>query len=146
MLRHLTHRDLKLYGVGWDEVGPELASCFNNEPVYGLKKTKIYSCSKISINVQRSHMIHGENFRVFEVAACRGVSFSTFKPDLVACFEPGEEIVVFEDEQDLLQLVDYYLNHPNELDKIAEAGRQRALAEHTYDHRAQFILEQLGSN
>jgi len=141
MLGQLTHRDLQVYGVGWRQVGEDLARRVSEEPVYGLKKTKIYAASKISINVHRPHMIHGENFRVFEVAACGGVSFSAYKPDLVACFEPEQEVVIFESAQELRRKVDHYLDRPDELAQISRAGRARVLAEHTYDHRARTILE-----
>jgi spore maturation protein CgeB len=86
-------------------------------------------------------MISGENFRVFEVAACGRVSFSTFKPDLAECLEPEQEVVVFEGADDLRAKVDHYLTHLDELHGIAVAGRRRVLDEHTYQHRARTIVE-----
>jgi spore maturation protein CgeB len=143
MLDQLTEWDLRVYGLGWDGVEESLKRCVRAEPVYGLKKTKIFSASRISINVHRPHMIRGENFRVFEVAACGGASFSSFKPDLVECFEPGSEVVVFDDADDLRDKVRHYLSRPDELDAVRAAGRRRVLAEHTYDHRAAVIMRHL---
>ena len=143
MLDQLTGWDLRVYGVGWDGVEESLKRCVRREPVYGLKKTKVYSASRVSINVHGPHMVSGENFRVFEVAACGGVSFSTFKPDLVKCFEPGTEVVVFDDADDLSEKLRHYLSHPDELEAIRLAGRRRVLAEHTYDHRAAVIMRHL---
>ena len=140
-LRRLTHTDLRIYGTGWDDAGPELREHVAAEPVYGLKKTKIYSASRLSLNVHQDHMVNGENFRVFEVAACGGVSISAPKPDLLTCLEPGVEVIVFEGEAELAAKVDHYLAHPDERDEIARAGRERVLAEHTYDHRARTLLE-----
>jgi spore maturation protein CgeB len=143
MLEALSEWDLRVYGVGWEGVEEPLKRCVRAEPVYGLKKTKVYSASRVSINVHGPHMVAGENFRVFEVAACGGASFSTFKPDLVRCFEPDDEVVVFDDADDLRKKLRHYLSNPDELDAIREAGRRRVLAEHTYDHRAAVIARHL---
>jgi spore maturation protein CgeB len=143
MLSQLTEWDLRIYGVGWEGVEEALKRCVRTEPVYGLKKAKVYSASRVSINVHGPHVVAGENFRVFEVAACGGVSFSTFKPDLASCFVPGTEVVVFDDADDLTEKLRHYLGRPDELHAIAEAGRRRVLAEHTYADRAAVILRHL---
>jgi spore maturation protein CgeB len=143
LLDQLTEWDLRVYGLGWDGVEESLKRCVRNEPVYGLKKTKVYAASRVSINVHGPHMVNGENFRVFEVAACGGASFSAFKPDLVTSFEPGEEVVVFDDADDLRAKLHHYLDRPDELDALRAAGRRRVLAQHTYDHRAAVILRHL---
>jgi spore maturation protein CgeB len=143
MLAQLTEWDLRVYGVGWDGVEESLKRCVRTEPVYGLKKAKVYSASRVSINVHGPHMVAGENFRVFEVAACGGVCVSTFKPDLARCFEPGAEVVVFDDADDLTEKLRHYLSHPDELAAVGRAGRRRVLAEHTYDHRAAVIVGHL---
>jgi spore maturation protein CgeB len=141
MLLAVADHELAVYGVGWDDVPAELAACVRSEPVYGLKKTMIYAASKISLNVHGPHMLNGENFRVFEVAACGGLSCSTFKPDLVNALTPDHEVIVFDGADDLRKRVGHLLAHPDELAEIAAAGRRRVLAEHTYDHRAATILD-----
>lgn len=143
MLAGLDGADVRVYGSGWQAVGPPLADRVRAEPVYGLKKNKIYRASALSLNVHQPHMVHGENFRVFEVAACGGLSVSAPKPDLARCLEPGREVVVFEALDDLRAKVRHLLAHPDERAALAEAGRRRVLAEHTYDHRARAILDTL---
>jgi len=141
MLRALSHTDLRVYGTGWGGTGAPLEHSVQSEPVYGLKKNKIYAGSRLSLNVHQPHMVHGENFRVFEVAACGGASISSSKPDLVKALEPGREVIVFNGPEDLRAKVDHYLANPGERDELAVAGRARVLAEHTYDHRAHRILD-----
>lgn len=140
LLSQLVDYNLRVYGAGWESVDPALAHCVWREPVLDSTKVKIFSASRMSINLHGSHMINGENFRVFEVAACRRVSFSAYKSDLVQLLEPGSEVILFEDVGDLRAKIDYYLAHPDELEAIGSAARQRVLAEHTYDHRAQTIM------
>jgi spore maturation protein CgeB len=143
LLEQLDGWVIRIYGGGWGSVDGWLKECVRDEPVYGLKKAKVYAASQITINVHGPHMVSGENFRVYEVAACGRVSFSKFKPDLVKSLEPDVEVVVFDDADDLRKKLDHYLSHPDELDRIAQAGRQRVLSEHTYDHRAAVIMRHL---
>lgn len=146
LFEQLVDYELKLWGEGWDE-SPALLSFFRNETVYGIKKSKIYNASKIVLNLQGPHIqINGVSNRIFEVAACGGVSISEYKPDLINCFEPDKEIILFKDADDLRAKVDYYLTHPDKLAAIGQAAHQRALAEHTYDHRVQVILQYIEKN
>ncbi|MGH9152789.1 MAG: CgeB family protein [Acidimicrobiales bacterium] len=143
MLAPLAHTELRVYGTGWSGSGPPLEGRVRDEPVYGLKKAKIYSASRLSLNVHQPHMVHGENFRVFEVAACGGLSISRSTPDLVRLLDPGKEILVFDGPERLRRAVDHYLRHPDQRDEIAAAGRRRVLRDHTYDHRAAAIMSTL---
>ena len=143
MIDSLRHLDVRVYGTGWVAGGRLAGDRLRTEPVYGLKKNKVYGASRLSLNVHQPHMVHGENFRVFEVAACGGLSISGLKPDLAGCLEPGSEVAVFEGAGDLRAKVDALLEDPDERHRLAAAGRRRVLAEHTYDHRATSILETL---
>jgi spore maturation protein CgeB len=141
LLTHLAQRGyaLKIYGEKWRSTDPVLQPFVSTEPVFGLAKLKIFSNSRISLNIQGPKMINAENFRVFEIAAAAGAVFSTYKPDLVECFIPEKEIILFEDADDFDEKAKYYLNHPDELRAIGQAARKRFLAEHTYKHRIKTI-------
>jgi spore maturation protein CgeB len=141
LLKHVVNRgfSLRIYGDRWHAADPSLQPFISDMPVLGLTKSKIFTNSRISLNMQGPRMINAENFRVFEVAASAGVSFSTYKPDLVQCFTPEKEVVLFENAGDLGEKMDYYLNHPAELDAIGRAARERFLEEHTYQHRVKMI-------
>jgi spore maturation protein CgeB len=115
----------------------------SEEPVYGRKKTMIYSASRFSFHLRGPHMLNGENFRVYEVAACGGVPLARAAPDLLRSFEPGSEVLLFKTSDDLCSTVEHYLRQPELLSSIATAARNRVLSEHTYDHRAAVILDHL---
>ena len=53
---------------------------------------------------------------------------------------------MFTDAEDLGRKVAYYLGHPEELERIAERARQRAVSEHTYRHRMRQLLETVVEN
>ena len=52
-------------------------------------------------------------------------------------FEPGEEVVVFETAEELVELLAYYSSHPDEAAEIARRGQARTLRDHTWDRRMQ---------
>lgn len=136
--------DVRLWGMGWD-ASPALAGRFRREPVHGLKKTKIYNAARIIVNLQSTtYQVDGVTCRPFEVAACGGFCLSEPKKDLAVFFEPGEEMVTFEDVSDLKKKAAYYLAHEDERRAIAARARARALREHTYEHRAREVAAALG--
>ena len=146
LFEQLADHDMRLWGKGWDR-SKTLRSRFVDEPVYGLKKTKIYNASKIIINLQNSvSQIDGISCRIFEVLACGGFPLTEYKKDLDLYFDVGREIITFESVGELKTLIRYYLTHPEERQAITELGRQRVLEEHTYRHRAETIYNVLCNN
>jgi spore maturation protein CgeB len=144
LFEDLAEFDLRLWGMGWD-ASPALSGRFRDEPVHGLKKTKIYNAARILLNLQSTtYQIDGVTCRPFEVAACGGFCLSEPKKDLAAFFTPGEEMVTFEDAADLREKAAYYLAHEDERRAIAARARARALREHTYEHRARQVVATLG--
>jgi spore maturation protein CgeB len=112
------------------------------ETVFGLKKTKIYSASVICPNLQSGlYQVAGISERPLEVACCDRAPFSEPQVDLSRFLEVGEEVITFQGPDDLRSKVDHYLKRPGELERIARRARQRVLAEHTYRHRMQHLLE-----
>ena len=55
--------------------------------------------------------------------------------DLPLCFEPGHEVLVYRDVDELNDLYVRLRREPERAAAVGEAGRRRVLAEHTYGHR-----------
>jgi spore maturation protein CgeB len=64
------------------------------------------------------------------------------RADLPPLFAEGEEVAVFDEPATLRQLVRDLLQDPPGAERLAQAARRRALAEHTYVHRLHLLLEQ----
>jgi spore maturation protein CgeB len=141
---HLTGFDLRLWGTGWDR-SAILAPFFRREPVHGLKKTRIYNATAVSVNIQ-SHLyqVDGVTCRPFEVAACGGFCISDGRRDLGRFFSVDDEVVTFDTPEDLKAKVAYYLVHEDERRELAQRARARALREHTYEHRVRQVLGTIG--
>jgi GT2 family glycosyltransferase/Flp pilus assembly protein TadD len=85
------------------------------------------------------------NMRVFEALACGSLLLTDRLPPeagLEELLTDRKHLVLYE-EEDLEDLVRYYLEHEAEREAIAAAGRQLALERHTYGHRADQVLAAL---
>lgn len=51
----------------------------------------------------------------------------------------------FEDENDMLLKIEYYLNHDKERKEIAFNGYEKVKKSHTYDARAEYMLKVAGN-
>lgn len=146
LFEQLTDLNLRLWGAGWDK-SDKLRPFFSDEPVYGLKKTKIYNASKIVLSLQNpATQINGVSCRVFEPIACGSFVITEERKDLMKYFEVGKEIITYADEQDLMEKIRYYLAHEQERREMAARGRARILAEHTFEKRMRQLLDTVGTS
>jgi spore maturation protein CgeB len=79
--------------------------------------------------------------RNFEIPGAGGFLLTSHADNLEEYFVPGKEIATFQNVEDLIEKIGYYLSHDDERERIRKAGHERALREHTYEHRFQGIFE-----
>jgi glycosyltransferase involved in cell wall biosynthesis/tetratricopeptide (TPR) repeat protein/precorrin-6B methylase 2 len=87
------------------------------------------------------------NMRVFE-ALCSGRLLVTDEAPgsgLEDLFHDKKHLIIY-NEDNLIERIRYYLDHPDERLRIAREGREEVLNRHTYDHRAKFMLETLDAH
>ncbi|MGB9965900.1 CgeB family protein [Halobacterium hubeiense] len=135
-LEALTDFDLALYGPGWSDT--ELAEYHRGEAWGGNMFKAIYN-SDISINIHHRTMLTGGNMKQFEIPAAQTLQIADVCPN--EWFTDGEEIVLVDTPEDLREAVAHYLDTPEERERIARAGHERAAAEHTYSHRMARLVE-----
>lgn len=99
----------------------------------------IYRSCPVNLN------IHGDwdglNMRVFEIPGAGGFQLCDSGRGIEQLFEPDKEIVLYSNEVELLEKGAYYLAHPTQRARIAEAGQRRANRDHTLASRAKRLLE-----
>jgi spore maturation protein CgeB len=83
------------------------------------------------------------NCRAFEIAGAEGLQFFEYRSCIEQCFDLDKELKVFNSVDEALELVAWAKKHPKEALKVRQAGRQRALAEHTYEHRLLKIISDI---
>jgi spore maturation protein CgeB len=99
---------------------------------------KLYSSSRITLNVTRREMVlagYSPSVRLFEAAACGAVIASDNWPGLETFLTPGREILVPAGTDDIVRYVKSY--DDAELRRIGHSARDRVLAAHTSEVRAQ---------
>jgi spore maturation protein CgeB len=99
---------------------------------------QLYSSSRITLNVTRREMVvagYSPSVRLFEAAACGAAIASDNWPGLEIFFIPGREILVATGADDMVRYLQNY--DDAELRRIGRAARDRVLAAHTSDVRAQ---------
>lgn len=111
---------------------------------------KFYSSSRFTLNVTRRDMVmagYSPSVRLFEAAACGATIVSDNWPGLDTFFSLNEEILLPASSEDvaryLLELSDF------EIRSIGSRAQERALSEHTSEHRAMEFereLENIGSS
>ncbi len=101
----------------------------------------VYRDAKININNTLHCIETGACQRIFEVMAAGGFLISNYQKELEELFVPGKEIVLYHNEEELLELVEYYLTHEEERKAIARNGQRKVLAHHTLHTRFQRVME-----
>ncbi len=136
-------KDLGLHIWGNDEwKNTALRECFHGR-AHGDERFDIYRKSKIVIDINWDFLLaEGLSNRPFEVTGC-GAMFITdeVRADIRRAYKEGEEVVLFKNEDELKEKVKYYLEHDQERERIALAGYQRTVADHTYDKKIEQIVD-----
>lgn len=80
------------------------------------------------------------NQRVFDVPASGAFLLTDRRRQMERLFEPNREMAMYDRPEDVSDQIRRWLDDPAGRARLAEAGRRRVLAEHTYDHRLAALL------
>jgi spore maturation protein CgeB len=101
----------------------------------------IYSASTINFNVTSLQMKTAVNQRVFDAPAAGGFLLTDYKEQLGELLEIGREIICYQRPDEIPELTRFYLKSDRAREEIVSRGRRRILAEHTYVHRVQAMVD-----
>ncbi|MBC8506776.1 MAG: glycosyltransferase [Chloroflexi bacterium] len=106
----------------------------------------VYSSARIVFNLHtwRNTSNTGTNPRLFEAAACGVVQLVDNKDEIPDLFEIGQELLVFDEKNDLYSQIDTVLANPEVESRMRKSSREAALSRHTYHHRMQAMVAALG--
>ncbi len=137
--------NIKVFGKGWDRYA-------DIKPYWGGYLTHnamldVIARSKINLNflwTSAAKDLCTIKGRTLELAACRAFQLSNVTSEFANYgFVDKNNIAVFESERDALEKIEYYLQHNEERDAIAENAYNHVLHKHTWKHRFQMIFESL---
>ena len=102
--------------------------------------------SVISLNFSAGFMQDNGNdkqikARTFEVPGAGGFLLTDSAPGIETVYRIGQEIDVYDGHTELQRKIEYYLEHPEQRDRVAVAGYGRTKTSHTYEQRLRGLLE-----
>jgi len=125
---------------GWPSESP-IRTRYRGE-AWGLDMFRVLHASRIALN---RHIDvagdHANNMRLYEATGTGALLVTDAKRNLGDLFALDREVVAYENGEELVDKVRYYLEHNVERRAIADAGQARTLREHTYAQR----MEELAS-
>lgn len=125
---------------GWHEILPEGGWTYHRELNYYADLPAFYPATRINFNCTSQQMKGAVNQRVFDVPVCGGFLLTDHRRQMESLFEPGREIVCYQEPGEIPDLVRHYLRRDGERARITAAARSRILAEHTYDLRLKSLV------
>jgi glycosyltransferase involved in cell wall biosynthesis len=102
-----------------------------DDMVNAINSYKIHFNKNISIDI---------NYRTFETLGCQTFLLTNKSPDLEELFDIGNEIIVYNDYNDLFEKVNYYLNNEKERNLIEKNGFNKVKKDHTYLTRSNQLI------
>lgn len=102
-----------------------------------------YPLSKISFNCTSRQMKGAVNQRIFDVPACGGFVLTDYREQMENLFDPGKEIISYNDVGEIPQLIERWLPDEKGRAGVRLAARKRIIAEHTYEHRLLGLIEKM---
>ena len=102
---------------------------------------QIFNLSKINLNITIRSIQTGLSQRVWDVLGCGGFLLSNYQMEIPEYLEIGKDLDCYENEAELMEKVDYYLNHDEERMEIAKNGYETIKNKHTCRHRVAEMLK-----
>ena len=95
----------------------------------------IFRNSRINLNITMRSIKSGIPLRGMDICAAGGFLLSNYQEDMYDIFVPGEDVVLYESQEDLLAKCRYYLTHEVERQQIAANGYGKVVEKCSYDVR-----------
>lgn len=93
------------------------------------------------LRAKRQDQIKGRNF---EIPGCAGFLLTNSVPGLEEYFDIGQEVVIFDNADDLRDKIKYFQSNDTERETIAKAGYRRTVLDHTYEKRFTDLFQIIG--
>jgi len=119
-----------------------LGRAYGGRFVWGEEYAKLARLSKIFLAFDSMpHIRKSMSARMYTAVGCGAFYLCRYVDGMEEVLEPGKEIAVFRSEHEMMDMIGRYLKNDAERKRIAEAGKNRVLREHTYEVRARQMME-----
>ncbi len=100
----------------------------------------VFKRSRINLNISLRSIKSGIPLRAFDIMGSGGFLLTNFQADFLDDFIPGEDFAYYENREDLVEKINYYLTHDEERAAIAANGHDKVARNHTFRHRVRVML------
>jgi spore maturation protein CgeB len=151
LFESLTEYNFGIWGPGWHVVSKDspLKKCIKGYAIKPEIYNKIYSSSKIVIvcHYQNKEILcYQASPKVFEAMACKAFVLVDNQLDVFRIFKDNFHCVKFENVNQLIEKINYYLKHEDERRQIAENAYEEVINNHTYVHRIKKLFNDILEN
>lgn len=118
---------VKVYGAHWEaaEAGSELTGVAQHRLVIGDEYARAIVAFDVNLGIVSKWNRNHTASRTFQIPALGAFLLHERNELVVKYFREGQEAEFFDSDDELLEKCRYYLAHPEERRRIAEAGRRR---------------------
>ncbi|MBR1598151.1 MAG: glycosyltransferase [Lachnospiraceae bacterium] len=102
---------------------------------------RIFKCSKINLSMTNRPIRTGMPLRMFDTMGAGGFLLTNYQSEIPDFFEIGKDLEVYDSQEDLINKIDYYLQHEDERIQIARNGQAKVKNEHSYKLKLKTMLE-----
>ncbi|MDF1642991.1 MAG: glycosyltransferase [Pseudomonadales bacterium] len=140
MLMRAIEFPVRIIGKGWGKMaGTQHNISGKNIPI--MEVVKLYQQHNFVLNnINTDNIKRGLNMRCFEAPACGALLITDDVADLKLCYEPGDEVVCYQNNRQLAEIYARLCEEPKVREIIQLAGTEKANQCHAYAHRLQSII------
>lgn len=132
---------LKIYGNYDEKLIGKLAENHLNQYVYNDAHSVSVQTAKINLGIDGWPEVPlSMSARLYRTLAAGGFYLTSHTKDIEKMFTPGVHLDVYEDEEDLIKKILFYLDNDELREKIAKAG-QLEVQKHTFKDRLEKMFE-----
>jgi spore maturation protein CgeB len=114
----------------------KLGRSYGGRFIWGEEYAKVAKLSKVFLAFDAiPHIRKSMSARIYTAVGCGAFYMCQHVEGIEELFVPEKEIVTFQNEEEMVDMIRYYLNDDNARKSIAEAGKRRILKDHTYEVR-----------
>lgn len=122
-----------LYLFSGDDRCKDVNAKFMGTVSYDIRMPVVFNHTKINLDFTTRNIHSGVPLRVLDVLASEGFLLTAYQPEIDELFENGKELVMFSDEREMMEAIEYYLNHDDERKAIARKGYKKVAERFTYE-------------
>ena len=135
---------IDFWGRYWDQMEHILGKKIPNDWIHGFlpytEANKVYSSAEIILGIQNHDTQLTQ--RTYEVLGSGGFLLTNDTSEIRRLFSTGKDLIVSHSSKETIELVKYYLSHPEERNKVKKAGME-TVKKYSYEQRANYIIETL---